>query len=63
MTSSAASLREYKTVDDTRNLEEYLVRFAITLSVMQTEGALEPIAYELAEDASHDGVRYIEVRY
>ena len=59
----AASLREYMTVDDARNLEDYLERFAITLSVMQTERALERIAYELAEDAAHDGVRYIEVRY
>jgi adenosine deaminase len=51
------------TVDDARNLEDYLERFAITLSVMQTERALERIAYELAEDAARDGVRYIEVRY
>jgi adenosine deaminase len=59
----AESLREYMTVDDARNLEDYLERFAITLSVMQTEPALERIAYELAEDAARDGVRYIEVRY
>lgn len=59
----ADSLREYMTVDDARNLEDYLERFAITLSVMQTEPALERIAYELAEDAARDGVRYIEVRY
>ena len=58
-----ASLREYMTVDDARNLEDYLERFAITLSVMQTDSALERIAYELAEDAGRDGVRYIEVRY
>lgn len=57
------SLREYMTVSDARNLEEYLERFAVTLSVMQTEAALERIAYELAEDAARDGVRYIEVRY
>lgn len=59
----AQSLREYMTVDDARNLEDYLERFAITLSVMQTDAALERIAYELAEDASKDGVRYLEVRY
>ena len=59
----ADSLRDYMTVDDARNLEDYLERFAITLSVMQTEPALERIAYELAEDSATDGVRYIEVRY
>ena len=57
------SLRDYMVVDDARHLEDYLERFAITLSVMQTAPALERIAYELAEDASRDGVRYIEVRY
>lgn len=62
-TADADSLREYMTVDDARNLEDYLERFAITLSVMQTESALERIAYELAEDSAKDGVRYIEVRY
>jgi adenosine deaminase len=59
----AESLREYMTVRDARNLEEYLERFAVTLSVMQSEQALERVAYELAEDAANDGVRYLEVRY
>ena len=58
-----ASLREFMRVDDARHLEDYLERFGITLSVMQTEPALERVAYELAEDAAADGVRYIEVRY
>jgi len=57
------SLREYMIVRDARSLEDYLARFDVTLSVMQTEGALERIAYELAADASAEGVRYIEVRY
>src|SRR5215213_11461282 len=56
-------LRAYMKVTDARNLEEYLERFSITLSVMQREEALERIAYELAEDAARDGVRYIEIRY
>ena len=56
-------LREHMVVRDARNLEDYLARFETTLSVMQTAEALERIAYELAEDASREGVRYLEVRY
>src|SRR3954469_23817151 len=59
----ADALREFMRVDDARHLEDYLARFDITLSVMQTSEALERIAYELAMDAAQDGVRYIEVRY
>jgi adenosine deaminase len=61
--STEESLREYMIVRDARSLEDYLARFDVTLSVMQTEVALERIAYELATDASAEGVRYIEVRY
>ena len=57
------ALREYMIVRDARSLEDYLARFDVTLSVMQTENALERIAFELAADASAEGVRYIEVRY
>lgn len=59
----AASLRTYMRASDVHSLEEYLERFTITLSVMQTAEALERIAYELGQDAAADGVRYIEVRY
>lgn len=58
-----AELAHYMYVRDARHLEDYLARFDTTLAVMQTERALERIAFELAEDAWHDGVRYIEVRY
>lgn len=57
------ALRDFMHVRDARNLVEYLERFAITLSVMQTEEALERIAYELAEDAAAENTRYIEVRF
>jgi adenosine deaminase len=57
------ALRDYMHVKDARNLVEYLDRFAITLSVMQTEYALERIAYELAEDLAAENVRYAEIRY
>jgi len=45
------------------SLVEYLRGFEITLKVMQTEQALERIAFELAEDAQRENVRYMEVRY
>ncbi len=59
----AEALRDYMRVDDARNLEDYLARFGHTLSVMQTEEAMERIAYELAEDCAKEGVRYLEARY
>ncbi|MFW6049660.1 MAG: adenosine deaminase [Myxococcota bacterium] len=45
------------------SLVEYLRAFDVTLQVMQTEQALHRIAYELAEDAARENVRYMEVRY
>src|SRR5271166_6097291 len=45
------------------SLVEYLKAFDVTLRVMQSEESLRRIAYELAEDAAHENVRYMEVRY
>lgn len=45
------------------SLVDYLRGFDITLEVMQTSDALERIAFELAEDAHRENVRYMEVRY
>ena len=59
----AEALRDYMVVRDARSLEDYLSRFAITLSVMQTAEALERIAYELATDAWREGVWYLEARF
>jgi adenosine deaminase len=60
--SSVEELAAYMQADDARDLDDYLRRFELTISVMQTEAALERVAYELVEDAAADGVRYIEVR-
>lgn len=49
--------------DHVASLDDYLRAFDITLSVMQTEEGLERCAFELAEDAWRENVRYIEVRY
>jgi adenosine deaminase len=61
--SGPDALRDYMYVRDARDLVDYLDRFAITLSIMQTAEALERIAYELAEDAAAENVRYMEVRF
>ncbi len=61
--ASADALAHHMYVRDARHLEDYLTRFDVTLSVMQSDRALERIAFELAEDAAAEGVRYIEVRY
>ena len=49
--------------DDCASLVEYLKAFDVALSVMQTYGALVRTAFELAEDAARENVRYMEVRY
>lgn len=60
---SEDQLADWMRVDDARNLADYLARFEVTLAVMQTAPQLERIARELVEDAAHDGVRYLEVRF
>jgi adenosine deaminase len=45
------------------SLAKYLEGFKHTIAVMQTEEALERIAYEQAEDLGRDGVVYYETRF
>jgi adenosine deaminase len=45
------------------SLPKYLEGFAHTIAVMQTEEALERVAYEQAEDLHRDGVVYFESRF
>jgi adenosine deaminase len=45
------------------SLPEYLKGFAHTIAVMQTEDALERVAYEQAQDLSLDNVVYFETRF
>jgi len=45
------------------SLPEYLRGFAHTIAVLQTEEALERVAYEQAEDLSRDGIVYFETRF
>ncbi len=59
----AEALRDFMRVDHAHDLEEYLEKFSVTLSVMQRAEAIERVAYELAEDAAKEGIRYLETRF
>ena len=61
--ADAAELKRRVLAAEAGSLERYLAGFELTVSVMQDVPALERIAYELAEDAAAEGVRYLEVRY
>ena len=63
-TSNPYELSKLLVIGKTRgSLEDYIKRFDITLSVMQTPQALSRTAYELIEDVAKENVRYIEIRY
>ncbi len=61
--SDPESLARFMLVSNARNLEDYLARFDITVSLLQTPEAIERVAYEMVEDAARDNIRYFEVRY
>lgn len=46
-----------------QNLSEYLACFDFVLPYLQTSEALEMAAFDVMEQASEDGVRYIEIRF
>ncbi len=62
-TRDPEALADYMHVQEARDLVDYLSRFDITLSVMQDAESLERIAFEMAEDAAAENVRYMEVRF
>jgi adenosine deaminase len=61
--SDESALYDYLYVQDGRDLVDYLKRFDLTLSVMQTAESMERVARELCEDAAAENVRYVEIRY
>ena len=62
-TTDPEALRRYMRVDDAPDLEQFLMRFEFTIPLLQTEEAIERVAYEMVEDAARDNLRYLEVRY
>jgi adenosine deaminase len=63
-TQDIEELRELMIAPETcQDLDEYLKRFELPLSVMQTAEAIERISFELYEDAAKENVKYLEVRF
>ncbi len=54
---------ELAKVDDSSDLYEYLAWFKYTIGLMQSESALERVAFEMAEDFAMEQVKYVEVRF
>ncbi|CAN5465317.1 adenosine deaminase [soil metagenome] len=54
---------ELRKIDNAETLEEYLRWFGYSIPLMQSAESLHRIAFELAEDAAKENVRYLEVRY
>ena len=54
---------QMKVPEDCQTLEEYLERFELPLMVLQTEEALERVAFELVEDLAREGLDYAEIRF
>ncbi len=62
--TNASDLNKILVVGEKRgSLEDYIARFDVTLSVLQTPESLERCAFELIEDVAVENVRYIEIRF
>lgn len=48
---------------DCQNLNQYLERFDLVLSCLQTETALKAAAFDIISQAAEENIRYIEVRF
>lgn len=46
-----------------QSLDEYLLRFHLPVTLMQSKENLERITFELYEDAARENVKYLEVRF
>jgi adenosine deaminase len=57
------AVRDSMLVRDARDLDDYLSRYVVTVSVLRTGAALARVAQELVEDAGAENVRYLEVRF
>ncbi len=49
--------------ENCQSLIEYFIPFEISLSILQTEEALERTTFELLEDVQKENVKYLEIRF
>lgn len=49
--------------ENCQSLKEYFIPFDISLTVLQTEEALERTTFELLEDVHKENVKYLEIRF
>ena len=62
-TADADDLARWFFQGDAGSLEEYLAAFDHTIGVMQTNDAVERVAFEAGADLANDGVVYAELRF
>ena len=59
-TTNLDELKNILSIGDKRvSLEEYLEKFKVTLSVLQTPESLERTSFELIQEVAKENVRYI----
>lgn len=64
MDISLEEVKEQLMVDkDCRDLNQYLTKFSLPVSVLQSESHIEQAVYELFEDLANQNVIYAEVRF
>ncbi|SDJ99547.1 adenosine deaminase [Sediminibacillus albus] len=61
--TSSGLLPYLQVTDNCKGLNDYLSKFQLGASLLQTEAALERVAFETIEQASEHNCRYIEVRF
>lgn len=62
-TSDSSELAAWFDQSSSESLEDYLGAFVHTTAVMQTQDAVERVAYEALSDLADDGVVYAELRF
>lgn len=63
MMTEAEVKNQIQAPDDCSSLAEYLEKFDLPVSLLQTTHGLETAAYDLARSAAGENVKYIEVRF